>query len=133
MVAVIGYVLSLEALTVASGGLVRLRRRRDAKRGGWVLWLVILLLVVAAAAVLVRAFLPGPGVTQATEAAAVVPAAGLGAVALFLTWYLAMRIVFEAPAHAQLKVARAARAAGDPERAIEGWMAALPALRRGHN
>jgi tetratricopeptide (TPR) repeat protein len=133
MVAVIGYLLSLEALTIASWGLVRLHRRRDAKRRRWVLWLVIGLLLIAAVAVLVRTFLPAPGINEATEAAAVVPAAGLGAVALFLTWYLAMRILFESPAHAHMNEARAARAEGNLEKAIEGWMAALPALRRGHN
>jgi tetratricopeptide (TPR) repeat protein len=125
--------LSLEALAIASWGLVRLHRKRDAKRRGWVVLLVTVLLVLAALAVLVRTYAPGPFVTQTTEAAAVGGAAGLGAIALFLTWYLAMRVLFEWPAHKQLEDAVAARARGDLGKAVECWMAALPALRRARN
>ena len=133
MIAVIGYLLSLEALTVASWGLVRLHRRRDAKRRRWTLALVAFLLLTASAAVFVRTFYPGPGVTQATELVAVGAGAGLAAIALFLTWYLAMRVIFEWPAHEKLRAGAEARKSGDLEKAIAGWMAALPALRRARN
>ena len=133
MLAVIGYLLSLEALTVASWGLVRLHRRRDAKRRRSTLALVALLLLVASAAVFVRTFYPGPGTTQGAEFVAVGAGAGLAAIALFLTWYLALRVIFEWPAHGQLQAAAGARKAGDLEKAISSWMAALPALRRARN
>jgi tetratricopeptide (TPR) repeat protein len=133
MLAVIGYLLSLEALTIASWGLVRLHRRRDAKRRRWLLALVALLLLGASIAVCVRTFEPAPGITQTTEFLAVGAGAGLAAIALFLTWYLAMRVIFEWPAHAQLEAAAEARKAGDLEKAIAGWMAALPSLRRARN
>jgi tetratricopeptide (TPR) repeat protein len=133
MLAVVGFLLSLEALAIASWGLVRLHRKRDAKRRRWVLMLVTLLLVIAAIAVLVRFYMPAPYVTPVTEAAAVGGAAGLGAIALFLTWYLGVRVLFEWPAHKQLTEAKEARARGDLGKAIECWMAALPALRRGRN
>jgi tetratricopeptide (TPR) repeat protein len=133
MLAVIGYLLSLEALTIASWGLVRLHRRRDAKRRRWTLALVALLLMTASVAVFVRMNYPGPGITQGSEFVAVGAGAGLAAIALFLTWYLAMRVIFEWPAHGQLRAAAEARKAGDLEKAIAGWMAALPPLRRARN
>ena len=133
MIAVIGLVLCLEALTVACWCLLRLHRQRDAKRRTGILLLVMFLLITATGAVLLRDYAPAPGVTQASEFVAVWAAATLGAAALFLTGYLALRVSFEWPAHAHLAKAAAARSAGDLQAAVEAWMAALPALRQARN
>src|SRR5438105_7869168 len=133
MIAVIGFVLCLEALSVACWGLLRLHRQRDAKRRTGILLLVMFLLITATGAVLLRDYAPAPGVTQASEFVAVWAAATLGAAALFLTGYLALRVSFEWPAHAHLAKAAAARSAGDLQAAVEAWMAALPALRQARN
>ena len=126
MLAVIGYLLSLEALTIASWGLVRLHRRRDAKRRRWTLAFVALLLLTASVAVFVRTFYPSPGLTQASEFVAVGAGAGLAAIALFLTWYLAMRVIFEWPAHASSWHSRPERQATLKRRSPPGWRPCHP-------